>query len=84
MFEKWLTSPNMLERHLVDSEGNPIGRNEFLRYLSLKKNFHSARGFLMDAAIIEADLAIYSATPPKDYEELNSRFQSAIRRESVT
>lgn len=84
MLEKWLTSPVMLEKHLVDGSGRPIDRERFKKYLSLKRTFHSARGFLMDLAVIRADLDVYSAPVPKDYDELNRRFQDAIRRESVT
>lgn len=38
----------------------------------------------MDVAVIEADLDTYSAPVPANYDELKHRFQSAIRRESVT
>lgn len=84
LFEKWLSSPDMLSKHLVDDSGKPIERERFMKYLKLKKGFHAARGFLMDVAVIEADLDTYSAPVPADYEELKDRFVTAIRRESVT
>ncbi len=84
MLEKWLTSPAMLDKFLIDDSGRRIDRERFIKFLKLKKTFHSARGFLMDLAVIRADLDVYSAPVPKDYDELNRRFQDAIRRESVT
>lgn len=84
LFEKWLSSPDMLSKYLVDDSGNPIDRERFMTFLKLKKTFHAARGFLMDVAVIEADIDTYSAPVPSDYEELKNRFVAAIRRESVT